>query len=537
MIPVALGCFFHTVQYLAGTALWNDEQLLALNVGRRTALALLRPLDHNQSAPVGFLLIERLISRVFGMGELSLRLLPYLAGMAFVILGVLIARRLVRAEAAVVAATLFAFSPTVMNYAKAVKPYSLDAAFAALLFWLALRAIDEPSPRRLTQLGVAGAVAIWCSSPALFVLVAVAAALVAGWARQDHAWRRRCAVVLGTWLVCGALNYLLFLRESQADAYLRQYMATAMPSLSGKGVALAWELLVGEVLAVTLLPATYFVKSVGVFGAFILAIAFAGVVELRRRRGWPAAILFAAPFGVALAAAFLHMYPFKARLQLWLATPLILLFVVALEAVLDRFPSRARLPALAVCALAVLATSGKTARYRAFNVPVTENPRPLVRQWRAARSDAPVYVAPRGVSAWAYYSTDWSRPDTARLDWYAVEAGVGGRAFRNAAGRGHAVLSEGDDLVFRAGGRSELLGTSSGMQMTLAGLSQYSPDPGWAENEARRIRAAANPEIWLFFAHHIFGEHEMVVRAAEALGGHKVFERLEPGAALYRLRF
>src|SRR5207244_11823416 len=57
-------------------SLWLDEALLALNIVRRPLSGMFRPLDYNQGAPVGFLLLEKLVTHAFGNGELSLRLIP-----------------------------------------------------------------------------------------------------------------------------------------------------------------------------------------------------------------------------------------------------------------------------------------------------------------------------------------------------------------------------------------------------------------------------------------------------------------------------
>src|SRR5262245_47756418 len=52
---VALGVAARLVRYALGFPLWSDEYLLAANLLDRDFGALLRPLDNNQVAPVGFL--------------------------------------------------------------------------------------------------------------------------------------------------------------------------------------------------------------------------------------------------------------------------------------------------------------------------------------------------------------------------------------------------------------------------------------------------------------------------------------------------
>ena len=52
----------------------------------RSFAGLLRPLDDDQGAPVGFLVLERLVVRLLGPTELALRLVPFLASIATLVL-------------------------------------------------------------------------------------------------------------------------------------------------------------------------------------------------------------------------------------------------------------------------------------------------------------------------------------------------------------------------------------------------------------------------------------------------------------------
>src|SRR5919106_3976143 len=59
-----------------------DEAMLALSIGTRSLSGLLRPLDYAQTAPILFLWAERLVATAAGMSEVSLRAIPFLAGLA-----------------------------------------------------------------------------------------------------------------------------------------------------------------------------------------------------------------------------------------------------------------------------------------------------------------------------------------------------------------------------------------------------------------------------------------------------------------------
>ena len=77
---VAAGIALRLWQYLGRAALWTDEATLANNiVGRSLGRLLFAPLDHDQVAPLGFLLMEKAATSLFGTGELALRAFPLVA--------------------------------------------------------------------------------------------------------------------------------------------------------------------------------------------------------------------------------------------------------------------------------------------------------------------------------------------------------------------------------------------------------------------------------------------------------------------------
>ncbi len=80
-ISVAVGAVLRIRQYLTGRSLWHDEVMLASNILGRSYGDLLKPLDHAQGAPLGFLLIEKAVVNLLGQDEFALRLFPFLSGM------------------------------------------------------------------------------------------------------------------------------------------------------------------------------------------------------------------------------------------------------------------------------------------------------------------------------------------------------------------------------------------------------------------------------------------------------------------------
>lgn len=133
---ISVGIFLRVVQYLLDRSLWIDEAFVALNIINRSYAELLQPLDYNQGAPFGFLVIEKFIVQVFGDSEYSLRLLPFISGIAALFLFYWVARRLSNWSTTVIALALFALCDRAIYYSAEVKQYSSDVAIALILYLL-----------------------------------------------------------------------------------------------------------------------------------------------------------------------------------------------------------------------------------------------------------------------------------------------------------------------------------------------------------------------------------------------------------------
>ena len=187
---IAFGAALRILLYCKNSSLWLDEALLALNIVRRPLRGMFRPLDYNQGAPVGFLLLEKLVTHAFGNVDLSLRLIPLIAGLASLFLFWKVARLYLRLNAVPVAMALFALCAPLILFSSEVKPYSTDVAISLVLLWAGKNMTESTLEwRQVLGFGLLGAVAIWFSFPASFVLAGIAAVLVIKAVRQPRRTR------------------------------------------------------------------------------------------------------------------------------------------------------------------------------------------------------------------------------------------------------------------------------------------------------------------------------------------------------------
>jgi uncharacterized membrane protein len=329
VLLIVLGAVLRLRQYLTGRSLWADEAMLALNIVERDFAGMFQPLDYDQGAPIGFLLVEKTFNAMLGKHELALRLFPLLVGLISLLLFYLLLKRITGGPGLIVALALFAFNPRLVYYSSEVKQYILDVAVTILLLWIAAPILDaSPRKKEYVWLTLAGLVALWFSHPALFVLAGIGLALVIvtlGWREYSSL---RYIVGMGIlWLLNIVCLYLLILNDLSQNVYMREYWQGAflpMPPWSDPG----WFMKsLNENIGIQ------FGIPYAVFLVFFLMLA--GWVTLWfRQRGY--AIVFAGIVLVTLIASALQFYPVFERMILFLVPIGLILIGKAVEALHQR---------------------------------------------------------------------------------------------------------------------------------------------------------------------------------------------------------
>jgi hypothetical protein len=409
-VLATLGAALRLWQYGANASLWADEGNMALNLVRRPLSGLVAPLDYHQVAPVGWLALEKGAIGLLGDSEPVLRLFPLLCSLASLPLFLRVARRTLTGRAVPLAVLLFALGIPLIFYAAQLKPYASDvlAAVVILLLALELRRLDLTA-QRAWGLGLIGAVTVWLSHAAVFVLAGAGATCAVGalvaHGRQPGARPGRLAVTLALW-AASTLGATLVATRSLSPAAATYLARFWDPSF--------WPLPPGS-LADVVWPVA---RLTGVFGGggfrypvpgLFLILALVGVGALWRRS--PAvALLVWTPVGLTFAASALHLYPFAPRVVLFLC-PAFLVSVAAgaefLRTLTGRGARGAGTALMAACAaLAVFGLVRNPPPY------MPEHLKPVLDfVTRERRPGDAVYVYYGGEKAFRYYASRYGFRD------------------------------------------------------------------------------------------------------------------------------
>jgi hypothetical protein len=512
-----------------------DEAALAYNVIARNLAGLIGPLNHEQMAPVVFLWAAKLSIAGLGVSEWALRLTPFLASLATLILFNRLAARVLSPWPAVLATLLIALSTEQIHYAAIFKQYSVDVLVTTLLLWLALACYRTTTVRRWWVTVAAGAVCLVVSMPSLFVLGGIGLAMIGVvLAERNRRLMPQVAAGLVVWLVAFGLVFLQTSQNADRKAFFQWWWKGSFLDPRLPGFPHRLSVAVSETLHAALAgPST---------PTLVMALLIAGIgwglVTLVRRRAFPLLVTLAVPAGLMAAASALHFYPIAARFVLFLAPCVVLAIAIGVDEVARRTASLGpRVWSGLVAGSALFATVPAAWQQATARTTDETTLRPLIQalEARSAPSET-VYLYSKVVMVYVFYSTDWSDPpNVARADRFAQ---LFDSRWSNPPGIASTARAAGDALRLTDRGRGVVIGLGTGKHyMETRGFQSSELAPDWAANEVRRIRAEGSSVAWLLFGQESDSPREDLLREIQLAGATVDLDLDERGAHLYRVHF
>ena len=547
VLAIVVGIALRCVEFTRGRPLWLDEAMLGLNIASRSLAELARPLDYDQSAPLLYLWIERVAVRLGGVSEQSLRVLPFIAGVALLPLLWRVARRIAGSSTALIATMLAAVSVALVTFSAEAKQYGVDPLVTLIAVGLAARVLARPDDGRVwTHLVIGGVGCLLLSQPSVFVLGAIVVALA--WepaVRAAATGRRRLAIAVAAWSTTTVVLYVALYSATARSPYMRHFWEGTFLDPRAPDFVLRLRLFDAAAFEAPTLAGT----ALGVPGLLVLAWAL-GVWTLGRRSRF-AALVVALPLVLAAGATTFGLYAVMDRLLLF-AAPLTLLAYASLVArVAELVPQASRTSALAAACGSIIVAAAPTHARRVANPVFYGVGKQVIADVDSMARAEPVYVTARTFPLWVYYTTDWRNPDVERLRWAASIGGAGAPAHNNAPPRGRVPSADVSMPARSYRGRTEIVGVPTGRQYLtttrtldpkLAPADYAVPsqvDAGWAEREVGRMASAARPRLWVFGSHMfaLDGAEPALVAELQRRGVRLVMERRQGTTVAYHVEF
>jgi hypothetical protein len=349
---VVIGVGLRVWQYLADTSMWFDELSIARNITERSLAQLLtQPLGFEQTAPLGFLAMLKLSSMLFGTSDMSLRVFPFLCGIASVFVFWRVATRTLNGSAVPIAVALFSLSPPLIRYTVELKQYGCDALVILLLTLIALNLCARtPTVRECVRAGFLGAFTVLFSQTAVLVLAGIGAALTLRFALRHRELPRRIVLVtVPIWACAAAIGLFIARRFMTVHTmeFMHWFWRTRLGFLPLPTSAMGFAIWTRDRFT------QFFDAMSGYPLPYIYTVLMvAGFVVLWRRRD--VALILLGPVLVTFAAAVAQQYPYRMRVVLFLLPSLLIAAAAAAGWIVDRLYTMNR-PLGAAFAVAAIA--------------------------------------------------------------------------------------------------------------------------------------------------------------------------------------
>jgi Dolichyl-phosphate-mannose-protein mannosyltransferase len=393
-----LGILVRLIQYINNRSLWDDEASIAINIVNRSYLELLSSLERNQAAPPGFLWIEKFFVQLLGNNEYALRLFPLIAGIVSLFIFYRLATRYTSGLAIPIAIALFSCLRYPLYYATEVKQYSSDMMVTLLVFLILVPLRHQLlETKQIVFVSFLGAILIWLSHPAIFSLsgLELSFLLTAHKDRRLNIIFNRLPIYI-TWLLSFALLYFLSISSAMQNSALNDSWGYSYPD--------------------SLFDVVWLLDAFGRFfyhplgfrsitdGVAMLAFICGCIAYFKTNRN--IFLFLTAPFLTTLIASYLHKYPFRDRLLLFLAPLAILIIAEGIVFLLTQFRRYKYITILGIFILiALLAPPSINASQLIVRPQLKEEIRPVLEYVKSHQQPGDtLFVYARANSAFTYYA-------------------------------------------------------------------------------------------------------------------------------------
>lgn len=321
------------INFFTFRSLWLDEAALALNIVDKSIFELLEPLDINQVAPIGFLMIEKFFASLFGNSDWSMRIFPVISFFISSFLIFKLSLKLVSEKPyALFSAAFFGSSYFIVYYSSEVKQYISDTSVCLLILLATIHYARQKGITKLWAYSLLGVLSIWISNISIILLT------VSGLYFLMYIHKNKNYIdalfVIGTWILSFSIYYAAFIYKHPTQDMMLTYWSDA-------GAFFPENIMNVEFYLTLLLKIQTYFEIVGYkyLGLMLFPIFGAGVLHLYR---WNRNLLFllVSPIVLHLILAYFKLYPFDLRLILYLHPILVIISTCGLYSIALFFKSQ-----------------------------------------------------------------------------------------------------------------------------------------------------------------------------------------------------
>lgn len=335
LILIVVACIIRGYYYIYPKDLWLDEAMLAVAIDNASWSDLFRgKFIYNQSCPLFFAVINKLLSEYTAYSPHVLYAIPTLLGMLVVIFMYFLCRFYEKSEfMSLIAVALVSISAVPLYYSSEFKQYIYECCVAVVLCFCFLRDLHSTKAYSVflsLKYPLLFSFCLLVSNTSIFISLSIMLSIFLYVIKMDVDFLksiRSIAIRYGIFIVVAVLYYCLFLRNKELSDYMYAYWGQLFISFDLLKIQYSFETVIIPVFL-----GMFYVGSFKYLSLALLPFFIAGIFLVYKRNKY-VFIAFFSPFVCALIAAF-GFYPLGhgglrgARMSLYLY-PLIVFFTSA----------------------------------------------------------------------------------------------------------------------------------------------------------------------------------------------------------------
>lgn len=183
-----------------------------------------KPLDYNQVAPYGFLILEKIFVILFGTDDYVFRIIPLISGILLILFYLYLLKKIFNNYLPVLTGILLiVINFDIIYYTIELKPYILDALITIILA-ISFVKIIEKFDKNILRYSVFFSIILWFSYPATIIIAGIYTTLIVLFFTNKDFVNLKKTVFLGTIpLISLLICFLLTLKNSGQSDYMKSF--------------------------------------------------------------------------------------------------------------------------------------------------------------------------------------------------------------------------------------------------------------------------------------------------------------------------
>jgi len=321
-LAIFIGFYLAIYQFSYNRSLWLDEATLANNIIKKGFFEITKPLEHGQVAPIGFLLVEKVMVHIFGTNEFALRLFPLLSYILSIPLFYVFSKEITKnSTISLISTSIYSQTEKIIYYSSEVKQYGTDILWSILILYFTLK-LDLRKKNNLICYALIGGISIFFSNIAIIILFVAGIYVVIKEVKINRNWN--ILFPLFSWVIFFFTYYYFFIHDHPHKQMMINYWAKSFLPLnpfSGDFFAFLYNEAFREIFT----PINF-----GVSKKISFIISCCSIVFALKHKNYKLLYFCLAPIFLHLILSSLKMYPFSGRLILYIIPLILLLFSVGL---------------------------------------------------------------------------------------------------------------------------------------------------------------------------------------------------------------